>query len=233
MVSFQTFKYITVMVLTKDFIAKNFELFNREYFDGDLTVPSFEITHVKSYLGQFSCRYGYVIRISDYYARSERDFQQTILHEMIHLYIHQNGIDDGRFHHGPAFKRIACRINGIGGWNISRTGSVDGCGLSKKCSDNEYYVGCFLSGSSNKYFRFVINKKYVTHYIKEFSNKPFHYRDGFIIKSRNDKTYSHYPCCRSSVRGFYIDLKEFNEMRKSSELVYSAAELAKLHTIYR
>ena len=84
------------MVLTISFIADNFSKFNKEYFEGKLKTPTFEITHVKSYLGQYHWKYDKfnytydgrrtiiesVIRISDRYDRNETEYRQTILHSI-------------------------------------------------------------------------------------------------------------------------------------------------------
>ena len=96
------------MALTLDFIKEQFNVINRKYFNNGLLTPRFEITHVKSYLGQYHWHYSYdsrifidsVIRISDMFDRSDADIINTVAHEMIHLYIRQNKIRDTRPHHG-------------------------------------------------------------------------------------------------------------------------------------
>ena len=127
------------MELTIKMIADNFKVINKLYFNNGLITPRFEITHVKSYLGQYHWRYAYdgsfidsVIRISDMFDRSESDICNTIAHECIHLYIRQNHIKDTRPHHGKVFNRIADRLNREGGFHIARTDSVEGCGLRDK-----------------------------------------------------------------------------------------------------
>lgn len=119
------------MTLTIDFISSKFSLFNREYFGGVLDMPEFRIVRVKSYLGRYHWKYGgygsdgcrllleSVIYISDRYDRSEFEYCNTLLHEMVHLYIRQKGIRDSRSHHGEVFYSIASRINREGGWRIS------------------------------------------------------------------------------------------------------------------
>ena len=104
------------MELTIDFIADNFQMINELYFNNELETPRFEITHVKSYLGQYHWQYDMfgefmdsVIRISDMFDRTEEDIINTIAHETIHLYIRQHHIKDTRPHHGKVFYSIAAR----------------------------------------------------------------------------------------------------------------------------
>jgi hypothetical protein len=161
------------MALTLDFIREQFNVINNKHFDGKLLTPRFEITHVKSYLGQYHWRYSYderifwdsVIRISDMFDRTDADIINTIAHEMIHLYIRQNKLRDTRPHHGRVFKSVAHRLNVEGGFHIATTDSVAGCGLRDKTSRNEYIVINFYSARLGKYFEFVINQKSLKYYL--------------------------------------------------------------------
>ena len=100
------------MALTLDFIKEQFNVINRKHFNNELLTPRFEITHVKSYLGQYHWQYSYdsrifidsVIRISDMFDRSDADITNTISNEMIHLYLRKNKISDTRKHHGRILK---------------------------------------------------------------------------------------------------------------------------------
>jgi hypothetical protein len=224
------------MVLTIDFISENFHKFNKEYFNDELQTPSFEITRVKSYLGQYHWKYSFdgdlmenVIRISNMFDRSETDYQNTIIHEMIHLYIRQNHIKDTRRHHGRVFNSIADRINRQGGWHIARTDSIAGCGLTDKSKVNEYYIACFLSGSTGQYFRFRINEKYLQYYKDRFDEYPTHYKNLFIYVSTDDKKYAHYSACYKSVRGYYISKEEYDTLRETEKVIYSLQTLGLNH----
>lgn len=113
------------MLPTLLFIETNFATFNRKYFRGMLPQPLFEVSHTSHALGD--CRVPssvngrYRIRISDFYDRTERDIQQTILHEMVHMYVH---LVYGELGHGSNFKSIARQLNILGGWDIKRTTPV-------------------------------------------------------------------------------------------------------------
>ena len=224
------------MVLTLDFIAEKFAEFNEKYFNGELDTPEFKITHVKSYLGLYHYkyeRYGYglvesVISISDMFDRSETDVCNTIIHEMIHLYIRQNHIKDTRPHHGRVFNSIADRINRQGGWHIARTDSIAGCGLKEKPKDVKFYIACFFD-SKGKYFHFRMNEKYLDYYKDKFDLYPNHYKNVFVFVSSDDKKYAHFAACHSGVRGYYISKEEFDSLRANENVIYAVQTLGINH----
>lgn len=221
---------IKYMELTIDFIADNFQNINKLYFNNELLTPRFEITHVKSYLGQYHWKYSHdsrvfldsVIRISDMFDRTEEDVINTIAHEIIHLYIRQNKIKDTRPHHGRVFYSIADRLNREGGFHIARTDSIDGCGLRDKTKKETYYIACYNMRGSGKYFQFAIDKNYLEYYFNWFKTYPSHFRDVFVFTSTDDKKYAHFVKCRKSVRGYYIGFEEFNNLR-NNKVKYQAA----------
>ena len=233
-------------MLTIQFLKENFEVINELYFGGKLQTPNFEITHVKSYLGQYHWHYGYewdasnyqysrvltdsVIRISDMFDRTDDEIVNTLAHEMIHLYIRQNQITDTRPHHGRVFYREADRLNREGGFHIARTDSVEGCGLRDKSKKNQYFVGIFQL-TNGKYFSFVMNENYVNEYASMFERSPRYYKDAFIFVSEDDKAFAHYVKCRSRVRGFYID-KEMADLYREcgGTLVYNTQTLSINHS---
>lgn len=195
------------MVLTIDFIRENFHKFNKEYFGGSLVTPEFKITTRKRQLGCMSWNFKgykrlYTICISNYYDRCKTDYQNTIIHEMIHLYIRQNDIKDTRRHHGKVFYDWADKINKQGGWHIARTDDISGCGLTEK-SNNTYYVVIYKTSVLNKYFMFCLNKNYVKNY--DFKSMEC----CLAFTSHNDKAFAKYPLCRTSRRGWFITEKEF------------------------
>lgn len=213
------------MDLTEKFIEDKFRDFNRIYFGGKLQTPSFKVTHVRSYLGQYHWKYGYdgslienEIRISNMFDRSERDFCNTILHEMIHQYIRQNHLKDTRAHHGRIFYAQAERINKEGGWNISRTDSVAGCGLKHNTNNNKFYM-CCLELKNGKYYVFRFNKKCLDYYIDKIESNPSFFLNPFMYVSTNDKKYAHFPVCHTGMRGWYITKDEYENAKITEKLI--------------
>lgn len=100
--------------------------FNDTYFESRLRMPDrFEIIKSTRILGQFQAKSeGWcivrIIRMSDYYDRSEHDFKGTLIHEMIHQWQYENHY---KVDHRATFKRKAEEINRKG-WNISRLTNV-------------------------------------------------------------------------------------------------------------
>ena len=114
------------MQINTEWIAVNFDRFNKDYFGGRLTPPKFSVNNARTRLGSMAFKwkrsllkresYEYVIRMSNYYDIHEVEFQNVLLHEMIHYYIAVNRFKDDSVH-GTMFRSIAQRINKQG-WDI-------------------------------------------------------------------------------------------------------------------
>lgn len=210
------------MNITLDYIKRNFDKFNVKYFNGELITPKFKITRAKSYLGQLSWKYingertNYLISISAMFDRSDKDFCNTILHEMIHLYIRQNNIKDTRSHHGKVFYQIADRINQYG-WNISRCESTKGYKLTsnKKVT---YNMVTFIDGNG-KYFLMRYNKKKESFYIGRFMK--YNYKGIVWFTSTDNKKYELFPECRTRCWALVITKDEYDELVRENK--YSEA----------
>jgi hypothetical protein len=198
------------MELTLDFIAAAFHKFNKKYYDGKLETPMFAIVHRKNILGQYQHKWPKIIRISDYYDRSERDYHNTILHEMIHEFIRQNNIRDTRRHHGAVFYAEAERIN-RDGWNISRCDDVSGLGL--KSGKNETYHIAVFKTKDGKFFKMCMNPKKINYFTARFSQHPDSFKKWFMFTSNDDKLYAHFPKCTKGIRGYYITKAEYENLR--------------------
>ena len=128
------------MTLTISYISEKFEKYNNLYFNGSLKTPKFKISNSKRALGTLCISrrlnfYGgytkeHTISISKYYDRTEKQYDNTLIHEMIHLYISQNDIIDNGSH-GRHFKAECARINKYG-WDLSRTTDTSGWKLSEE-----------------------------------------------------------------------------------------------------
>ncbi len=198
------------MKLTEKFIRENFKAFNKKYFDDNLTEPDFSITMAKLYLGRLAYRRkedvgccDFIIAISDYYDRSEHDYLNTLLHEMIHLYIRQNNIEDTRKHHGKIFNEIAQRISGDG-WDIGVTANMDNLKPKRPTKCNMVaFVGkknpCLIrySTKSKEYFKRVFDKNGISDIVWFESNE-----------------YGSFPICRKRFRGLNLTMEEYERIKR-------------------
>lgn len=204
-------------MLTLQFIKENFHKYNNKYFEGTLKEPTFKITSTRRRLGCCKWRTNYynervfTIEISNFYKRSEKDYCQTLIHEMIHLYIRQNDIADNGKHHGPVFYHWANKIN-RDGWTISRTDSTEGCDCNVE--GKEYQVCIYHNVKKDYYFEFVLSPQKVEYYFDLFYYGRLPNIDGYyFFKSKDMKRYSRYNVCRSAIRGYYITKEEYERMR--------------------
>lgn len=109
------------MEVTKEYVERKVEEYNRLIFDGKLPPIRIRITNVKSYLGlcSFSIRrkadgtrekHNFRLSFNKRFDLSEDDIADIIVHEMIHYYIDYNNIKDTSTH-GTVFRRMMNDIN--------------------------------------------------------------------------------------------------------------------------
>lgn len=107
-----------------------FCLYNEKYFDGKLPIPMFDLLHSFRTCGYFNCDYkqgwfsrtlyNFRISMTDYYDFTPKQFEDILVHEMIHYYLAYFGIDKS-LSHGREFKKMAKRLNQAYGLNITKT----------------------------------------------------------------------------------------------------------------
>lgn len=121
------------MEITLEWIAQNFARFNHQYFDDSLPIPIFRIVRDKDLFGQCGTKRRvypvFFIKLSVYVERTEYEYQNTLLHEMIHLYLFDQ--KDWTAAHGEKFIALASRIN-QDGWNIKIPRKCDRTKLDPK-----------------------------------------------------------------------------------------------------
>lgn len=121
------------MTLTVDLLRTWFGQFNAAYFGGVLPMPRLALSGARTRLGTMACKCtrrltgcvysDFVIRLSTYYEQTEREYQQTLLHEMIHYYIAYNRLPDTSAH-GSTFRAMMRRLNSQYGWHITVSSTV-------------------------------------------------------------------------------------------------------------
>lgn len=108
------------MIPTITFMKQSFRRFNQEYFQGSLPTPGFKISRSAKSLGYFrwigntlsdgTIEYTYFIACSKYYDRPVEEVENTMLHEMCHLWVFINYPNTTDPPHGPIWRSIANRI---------------------------------------------------------------------------------------------------------------------------
>lgn len=121
------------MYPTPDFVSKRFRHFNKEMFGGKLPEVPIVMSRARTRLGQITyCRcsiplvsdevFNVKLRISTAFDLSEREWEDVIIHEMIHLCILHNRLHDTSAH-GKVFRHLMQQINENYGRNITITHS--------------------------------------------------------------------------------------------------------------
>lgn len=198
------------MILTIAYIEEKFDLYNQLYFNGELMTPNFEITNRKNQLGCLQGKYlyhngriSYTLKVSRYYDRTEKQYDNTIIHEMIHLFIAQNNIIDNGSH-GRRFKAECARIN-KDGWNLSRTTDTSGWKLSdeakkkenRKCNSTYNIIVYKEKGNGTQFF-LKVSKPNVNMYMNYFKNRCNYECKHFVS---NDSIFAYLPNCTKRIRG--------------------------------
>ena len=181
------------MQINTEWIAVNFDRFNKDYFGGRLTPPKFSVNNARTRLGSMAFKwkrsllkresYDYVIRLSNYYDIPEVEFQNVLLHEMIHYYIAVNRFKDDSVH-GTMFRSIAQRINKQG-WNNT--------------TDGKYFLSVIGPGSIQK--------------VKLQITRTPQIREARWFETSDDY-FQHFPQCRT-LRGRIVTKDFWEEKVKS------------------
>lgn len=116
------------MIPNLNFVKETFTRFNTEIFGSQLPEPRFRLTHARSFRGKLVYRwrrvllkkecYDFEIRISMDFDSPRPEWEDVVIHEMIHLLIASKGLNDSSSH-GPVFRRLMTDINARHGRHIT------------------------------------------------------------------------------------------------------------------
>lgn len=109
------------MIPTTDYIEKKFREFNSQMFDSKLTMPPIQLSRARTFVGQCAAKkrrtllhgttlFDFRLKFSICFDLSEEEWEDTIIHEMIHYYIGVNGLKDTAAH-GQIFRQMMENIN--------------------------------------------------------------------------------------------------------------------------
>lgn len=110
------------MYFTLEFIEQTYDKFNLQIFGGRLPKVPFRLSTARSFVGKCAPRNGSIHRqgrhpnddfhlcFSTAHNLSRRQAEDTIIHEMIHLFINLHNLADTT-HHGPLYRALMNSIN--------------------------------------------------------------------------------------------------------------------------
>lgn len=111
----------TLMIPTIEYIQQKFAEFNVLMFGGELTMPPIQLSRARTFVGQCAAKkkrtllhgtklYDFRLKFSICFDLPEREWEDTIIHEMIHYYIGVKGLKDSSAH-GQVFRQMMENIN--------------------------------------------------------------------------------------------------------------------------
>ena len=157
------------VVIDEAWLHASFDTFNRLYFDNALPRPRLSLSQSRTRLGSMSCKlkltwkgyrpYQYAIHVSTYYHQAERQYQNVLLHEMIHYYIAYKGIVDTS-PHGKVFRQMMKNLNEKYGWEISVSSRMSQTKPASVQSSATPRLILLLEVQGRGHFVSVVNPKY-------------------------------------------------------------------------
>ena len=121
-------RYKILMVPDLNFIKATFHSYNSLIFGSVLPEPLFTLTRARTFRGKLIYKIkreikgakatDFEMRISNSFDLSEREWEDVVIHEMIHLHIAFHGIKDSSSH-GPVFRKLMHQINSMHGRDIN------------------------------------------------------------------------------------------------------------------
>ncbi len=157
------------MQVTLEWMSHWFAKFNTDYFGGRLPRPRLTLSKSKTRLGSMSCKKrvrlfrteccDYTIRLSNYYDQTERQYQNVLLHEMIHYSIAYTRLKDTS-PHGTVFRGMMENLNRKYGWEISVTTPMKTTPRAGGIPRNKTYLVLALETSDGKNFLSVVNPRF-------------------------------------------------------------------------
>ena len=113
------------------FVAEAFRRFNAEIFRSSLPVPRFALTRARRFQGKLVYRrertlsgmrcHDFEMRIRTEFNLATEEWEDVVIHEMIHLYVAVEGLADSG-PHGHVFRSLMTEINGRHGRKVTVSG---------------------------------------------------------------------------------------------------------------
>lgn len=206
--------------IATDFKVKRmFKEFNKSYFDNSLKEPLFAFRKVKTFVGQYSAKRlnnvlfdNKITFNSNVSFKTEKQFAEVLLHEMIHYYIAFHNYHDNSMH-GNIFQLIMNRINQRSEYNITIHASDIEYFKDKA---NYIHIFAFRYGDRNICIRFnQKNYQYFIDMIKKYF-KPIENEIAYI--KTHEQIYNVLPIRRTNTKYFSYTVMDNNSFNKLIQL---------------
>lgn len=205
------------MQVSIEWMKNWFLRFNKDYFEGQLPLPRLRLSQSRTRMGSMSCKRKYhlgkyrltdfTIHLSNYYDLTERQFQNVLLHEMIHYMIAYIGFKDTSAH-GIIFRRMMDYLNKNHGWEITVMSHSKDLPLSHGISRDRTYLVLAVSLVSGERMFSVVNPGYARR-LNRLIPTIQGLRD-FGWYQSNDPYFFDFPKVRS-LRGRKVNEREYRE----------------------
>lgn len=203
------------MELSIFWIRENFSKFNKKIFNDKLETPQFKIFKSSKVNGRCSWRRNilsgacdFTISLSNYYNRTEKEFENTLIHEMIHLEFAQNG--EFREHHGRKWQKRAYEIGKEFGYEIKRCNqatSFERMANDKTKMTSANYIVRYKSKDGRKLMA-RISPKNLPKFV-DFFNTHAENVEWFIT---TNKVFSNYRKSVKLLTSFYVTEENWNNL---------------------
>lgn len=218
------------MIPTIEFLKESFHKYNAKYFNNELHEPTFNFDTKrhwgccgakKHFTASGEAYYNHYITISIRCDRAQHSIEQTLIHEMIHLYFDQKG--EWSVKHGAKFQAYAQKINkqSNGHFHISTytdqidTDIVINDVARKGYGSNDVISICvYKFVAENKYFCFAFSKDNKTYFENQLKRMSRYFDFCFLGDILRGTRFSSYPLCRKSFRGRFVTLNDVEEIKK-------------------
>lgn len=207
-----------MVMIDEAWLHASFDTFNRLYFDNALPCPRLSLSQSRTRLGSMSCKrkltwkgyrpYQYAIHVSTYYNQTERQYQNVLLHEMIHYYIAYKGIADTS-PHGKVFRQMMKNLNEKYDWEISVSSRMSEAKPASVQSSATSRLILLLEVRGRGHFVSVVNPKYASvmeHELQRLAEVKQH-----AWYQSTDAYFDSFPVVRS-LRGRKITVETRNEL---------------------
>lgn len=217
------------MIPTKELSQQKFDEFDELIFDGRLPRIPIYMSNAKGFLGKLVYRskrtlFGGVkfsdfhMRISQRYDLSLQDFEDTIIHEMIHYYIAYKGIKDTSSH-GNVFRKMMADINSRFNRHISISHrNVDGQLRDTRAGWHVCHVVAVVDMKDGRRGFKVLPKvaESIVYYKQKVEKSPE--VDKVMLYWSRDALFSKYPVSKS-LKVHLVDRKVLDKSLKEAEVI--------------